>query len=68
MLLAAKALGYDSLWAGIKWQSDFYSHLISYFHLPEGFIPVTVLSFGKPGEKKVQVDRYDEKKVHLGKF
>jgi nitroreductase len=68
MLLAAKALGYDSLWAGIKWQSDFYNHLIAYFHLPDGFIPVTVLSFGKPGEKKVQVERYDEKKVHHGKF
>ena len=68
MLLAAKALGFDSLWAGIKWQSDFFNRLITYFNLPAGFIPVAVLSFGKPGEKKVQVERYDEKKVHHGKF
>lgn len=68
MLLAAKALGYDSLWAGIKWQSDFYSELIKHFALPSGFIPVAVLSFGLAGEKKVQVERYDPKKVHQGKF
>jgi nitroreductase len=68
MLLAGKALGYDSLWAGIKWQSDFYNELIKHFHLPDGYIPVAVLSFGKAGEKKVQVERYDAKKVHYGKF
>jgi len=68
MLLAGKALGCDSLWAGVKGQSAFYHHLISYFKLPEGFIPIAVLSFGKAGEKKAQVDRYDEKKVHFGTF
>ena len=68
MLLAAKALGYGSLWAGIKWHSEFYDALIRYFRLPEGYIPVAALCFGKSGEKKVQVERYDTKKIHHGKF
>lgn len=68
MLLAAKALGYDSLWAGIKWHSEFYDALIKHFGLPAGFVPICALSFGLAGEKKVQVARYDSKKVHQGKF
>jgi nitroreductase len=68
MLLAAKALGYDSLWAGIKFHSEFYDALIHHFGLPDGFVPVAALSFGKGAEKKVQIDRYDEKKIHYGKF
>jgi nitroreductase len=68
MLNAAKALGYDSLWCGIKWHSEFYDELIRYFKLPSGDVPVAVLCFGMSGEKKVQVERYDEKKVHHGTF
>jgi nitroreductase len=68
MLLAGKALGYGSLWAGVKADSDFAKKLASYFALPKGDLPIAVLMFGKPSEKKAQVDRYDEAKIHLGKF
>lgn len=68
MLLAARALGYGSLWAGIKWHSEFYDALIKYFNLPDGYLPISALMFGKMGEKKVQTVRYDAKKIHLGKF
>jgi nitroreductase len=68
LLLAAKALGYDSLWAGVKWHSEFFEGLIQYFKMPSGYLPIAVLGFGKPGEKKTQTDRFDPKKVHLGKF
>ncbi|MCR4562171.1 MAG: nitroreductase family protein [Bacilli bacterium] len=68
MLLAAKALGYDSLWAGVKFDSEFYLSLIDRFNLPNGFMPIAVLCFGKAGSNKTQVDRYEEKKVHWGKF
>jgi nitroreductase len=67
-LLAATELGYGSLWAGIKWDSDFQKRLVSYFHLPDGFIPISLLIIGKTGEKKTNVDRFDAKKVHLGKW
>lgn len=68
MLLSAKALGYGSLWAGVKWHSEFYDELIKRFHLPDGFLPISVLMFGKSAEKKAQTDRYDEKKIHHGSF
>lgn len=67
MLLAAKALGYESLWGGIKWHSEFWDKLIEYFGLPDGYYPIALLCFGKADAKK-QVDRYDEKKIHFGKF
>jgi nitroreductase len=68
MLLAAKALGYGSLWAGVVAEGDFYRKLIAYFALPNGCLPIAVLMFGKAAEKKAQVNRYDEKKIHFGKF
>jgi nitroreductase len=68
MLLAATDLGLASLWAGVKFDSDFAKQLISYFKLPDGYYPLAVLCFGKAGEKKVQVDRYDLAKIHEGKF
>jgi nitroreductase len=67
-LLAATELGFGSLWAGIKWDSDFQKRLVSYFHLPDGYIPVSLLIIGKSGEKKASVERFDQKKVHLGKW
>jgi nitroreductase len=68
MLLAAKDIGYDSLWAGVKWHSEFYDELIRYFHFPQGYVPIAVLCFGKGAEKKAPVDRYDAAKVHQGSF
>lgn len=67
-LLAATELGYGSLWAGIKWDSDFQKRLVSYFKLPDGYIPVSLLIIGKADERKSQVDRFDKKKIHYGKW
>jgi nitroreductase len=68
MLLAAKDLGYGSLWAGVKWHSEFYDALIKHFHLPDGYLPIAVLLFGTEAEKKYQVERFDAKKVHYEVF
>lgn len=68
MLLEATALGYGSLWCGVKFDSDFYKRLISYFSLPDGFLPISLILVGKPLPKKSIRDRYDEKKIHYGKF
>lgn len=68
MLLRARDLGYGSLWAGIKWDSDFQKALKEHFALPDGYLPLALIGIGVAGEKKVQVSRYDESKVHFGKF
>jgi nitroreductase len=69
MLLEAFDLGYGSLWAGIKFESDFYKKLIEYFKLPEGYIPVSLLIFGKAAEHKGhETERFEKAKIHLGKF
>jgi nitroreductase len=68
MLLAATALGFGSLWAGIKWESDFQKELIKRFHLPEGYLPLALVIVGKAEGKMSQVERYDEKKIHKGSF
>lgn len=66
MLLAATDLGYASLWAGIKFDSDFYHKLIREFSLPEGYLPISLLIFGKAKETKQQIDRFDQTKIHYG--
>lgn len=69
MLLAAKALGYGSLWAGVKWDSDFAKQLSAYFRLPEGYLPISVLCFGKAAEKTTHdKDRFEKEKIHYEKF
>ena len=69
ILLAATELGYGSLWAGIKFDSDFFKKLISYFNLPAGYLPISLLIVGKPGEHKGhEQNRYEKAKIHLGKF
>ncbi len=67
MLLAATSLGYASLWAGVKMDSDFAKRLGKDFNLPDGYLPIAVLIIGKSDDKKVQLDRYDPKKIHKGK-
>ena len=67
MLLAATALGYGSLWAGIKFGSPFYNRLIEDFSLPAGYLPIALLIFGKGKESKKQVERYEEAKIHYGR-
>ncbi len=68
MLLAATDLGYGSLWAGVKRGGDFAKKITDYFHLPAGLVPIAVLLFGVPEERKTQPDRFDEKKIHWGAF
>jgi nitroreductase len=69
ILLAATELGYGSLWAGIKFDSDFFKKLISYFNLPAGYLPISLLIVGKPGEHKGhEQNRYEKVKIHFGKF
>ncbi len=67
MLLAATELGYGSLWAGIRFGSDFQKRLIADFALPSGYLPIALLIFGKGAEKKEPTDRYEEAKIHYGR-
>lgn len=69
MLLAAYALGYGSLWAGIKFDSDFYKAIIEHFRLPEGYMPVSLVIIGKAAENKGHdASRFDKDKIHYGKY
>jgi nitroreductase len=68
MLLAATELGYGSLWNGVKWDSDYEKALIASFAIPMGHRPIAVLGFGKADETKPLTERYDETKIHYGKF
>ncbi len=69
MLLAATALGYGSLWAGITENSDFQAGLAELFDIPEGHRPAILLSFGTKGEhKEERPSRYEEGKIHRGRW
>lgn len=69
MLLAATALGYGSLWAGITEGSAFQVGLSKILGIPEGHKPVIFLSFGKKLEhKEVRASRYEEGKLHLERW
>ncbi len=64
LLLAANALGLGACWLGVHPREDRIAHLRRILQLPEGIVPVSVISLGFPAEKKPARTRYDETKVH----
>ena len=42
--------------------------LRQYFNIPEHIIPFSVIAIGYPKEDKEPESRYDESKIHLGKY
>ncbi len=64
MLLAAHALGLGGVWLGVYPRPERIEPIKTLFGLPERVMPLCVLSFGYPDEKKPPADRYDSGRVH----
>lgn len=63
-LLAASALGLGAVWLGVYPREDRMAHVRRLLELPEGIVPVAIVSVGWPAERKPPRTRYAEEKVH----
>jgi nitroreductase len=63
ILLAAHALGLGAVWLGFWPEMERAEPLAEYLGLPDGVVPLSVLSVGWPAEQKPPADRYDPGRV-----
>ncbi len=68
MLLAATALGYGSLWNGIRIGGENQVYFNQALGLPEDKEVLAILAFGKPAMENPRKDRYEESKIHAEKW
>ena len=68
ILLAAHGLGLGAVWVGIYPRVHRIEALHRIFELPEHVKPFSVVSVGRPAEKKPVPDRFDRKRIHPEKW
>ncbi|ACC98878.1 Putative sepiapterin reductase [Elusimicrobium minutum Pei191] len=68
ILLAATNLGLGTVWLGVQAVKERVDAVRKIFNLPEHIMPFSIVAVGTPAEEKDPQDRYDEAKVHYGKW
>ena len=66
--IQAVAEGLGAVWLGFYPIEDRVDSLRQYFNIPDYIIPFSVIAIGYPKEDKESESRYDESKIHLGKY
>lgn len=68
MLLMATELGLGSVWLGVYPVEERVAGIEQLFNLPEGVIPLSIISIGYPAETKEPADRFNPSRVHKNKW
>ncbi len=68
LLLALHAQGLGAVWLGIHPNEDRIQGVTERFGLPEGILPISAIAIGHPAETPPARTRYDESKVHVGRW
>lgn len=68
MLLAADSMGLGSLWCGVYPRDERVEFLRIVCSIPENILPVGLVLFGMPAEKKNTPELYEDNKVHFEKW
>lgn len=68
ILLAATELGIGSVWLGVQNNEERANGIKKLFNLPAKIMPFNMIALGYPDEKKDDIDRYDEAKIHYEKW
>lgn len=63
ILLAAHALGLGAVWLGFYPNEEYYGFLNDHLNIPDGVIPLCLISIGYPAEDKPRSERFDASKV-----
>lgn len=68
ILLSAHAMGIGSVWLGLFPREERMDSMRSFFSLPSGIMPMTLVSLGMPAEKPPQPDRFRPERVHYDRW
>ncbi len=68
ILIAAHALGIGGVWLGTYPREERVAGVVQTLGLPDGVLPLCVLSLGYPAEQRTVPSRYDAARVHQEKW
>jgi nitroreductase len=68
ILLAIHSQGYGAVWLGVYPRKIRIDGLRKLLQIPENIIPFSLISIGKPAEKKSEEHRFDKNRLHYEKW
>lgn len=68
ILLAAHSLGLGAVWLGVYPKEELMLPLTKLLELPAHIVPFSLISVGYPKEEKPAASRFDEERIHWGKW
>ncbi|MEG1162329.1 nitroreductase family protein [Bacteroides sp.] len=68
ILLAAESLGLGAVWTAAYPYEDRMEVVRRFTNMPENVLPLCVIPFGYPATNEKPKQKFDEKKIHYGKF
>jgi nitroreductase len=68
MLLMAQHLGLGAVWLGVYPVEERVNALKKLLGLPDGVIPLSIMSLGYPAEDKEPADRFNTSRIHKNKW
>ncbi|CAL6096360.1 Nitroreductase [Hexamita inflata] len=68
IITAAEMIGYGSTWTGIAPNQTIRTAFEKEFNIPEGVVPMAMVVVGKKAQNGQKAEKFDQKKVHYGKW
>ncbi|MCP3893764.1 MAG: nitroreductase family protein [Bacteroides sp.] len=68
ILLAAESLGLGAVWTAAYPYEDRMEVVRRFTNMPENVLPLCIIPFGYPATNEKPKQKFDEKKIHYGKF
>lgn len=68
ILLQAQSMGLGTCWMGVAPRGERMSAVRDALQIPEGVAPFCLIAVGYPAETREVPDRFDESRIHWGKF
>lgn len=68
ILLAAESLGLGAVWTAAYPYEDRMEVVRRFTNMPENVLPLCIIPFGYPATNEQPKQKFDEKKIHYGKF
>lgn len=68
ILLEAYNQGLGTCWMGVYPKPKLIAPITELLHIPEGTVPFCLIALGHPAAEQQTVDRFDERKIHYGKW
>ena len=61
-------MGLGAVWLGVHPHEDLVMGVKALLGIPEKIVPLNIISVGYPAEEKPPANRYNEERVHRGKW